>query len=307
MNAIRKPITTFKLRKMKQEGEPITIVTAYDYPSAMLAEEAGVDCILVGDSMGNVVLGYDSTIPVTLDDMIHHSKAVNRGVSSAFVITDMPFMTYHGSIDRTLENVGRVMRETGSKAVKMEGGREIADTVKAVVKAGVPVMGHVGLTPQSVHQIGGYRVQGKTAEDAERLVEDVKALEEAGCFAVVLELMTAETAERITREVSIPTIGIGAGPGCDGQVLVFHDMLEYGSSSAPKRFVKTFARVGDEIRSGIAKYVQEVKSRSFPLPEHSFSGDTSVKGANKGSDDGKTKQGEPGNQSEDIAVYGSGK
>jgi 3-methyl-2-oxobutanoate hydroxymethyltransferase len=263
---------------MKQDGNPITMVTAYDYPSAKLAEEAGVDVILVGDSLGNVVLGYDSTIPVTLDDMIHHSKAVNRAVSSAFVVTDMPFMTYHGSLDNTLANVGRLMRETGTKAVKLEGGREIAHTVEAIVNAGVPVMGHVGLTPQSVHQLGGYRVQGRSESQAQRLLDDVKALEQAGCFAIVLELVTEELTARVTREVSVPIIGIGAGSACDGQVLVFHDLLQYSSPVVPKRFVQTYANIGDEIRSGIARYVDEVRNKRFPREEHAF---RTEKGAEK--------------------------
>lgn len=266
----RKPMTTLRMKKMKHDGTPISVITAYDYPSAKLAEEAGIDAILVGDSLGNVVLGYDSTIPVTLDDMIYHSRAVARAVNTAFVVTDMPFMTYHGSIDQALANVGRLMREGGCKAVKMEGGAEIAPVVEACVKAGVPVMGHLGLTPQSIHQIGGFLVQGKNSRQAEKLIEDAKALEQAGAFAVVLELVTEDLAERITRELSIPTIGIGAGNGCDGQVLVFHDVLQYGPSSEPKRFVKTYADIGSQIREGIAGYVRDVKSRAFPAEEHAF-------------------------------------
>lgn len=269
----RKPMTTSRMRKMKQDGVPISMITAYDYPSAQLAEEAGVDAILVGDSLGNVVLGYDSTLPVTLEDMIHHTKAVTRAVKTTFVVTDMPFMTYHGSVDETLRNVGRVMREGLAKAVKMEGGREIAEAVAASTRAGVPVMGHIGLTPQSVHQIGGYKVQGKNSKQAQKLLDDAKALEQAGAFAIVLELVTEELAALITRELSIPTIGIGASAGCDGQIIVFHDILQYGSDIRPKKFVKTYANIGDTIRGGIAQYVQEVKARQFPRDEHVFKGD----------------------------------
>jgi 3-methyl-2-oxobutanoate hydroxymethyltransferase len=268
----RKPVSIVSMKKMKQEGVPISVITAYDYPSAKLAEEAGIDAILVGDSLGNVVLGYDSTIPVTIDDMIYHSRAVNRAVNTSFVITDLPFMTYHGSIDQTLRHVARIMQEGHSKAVKLEGGAEIAATVQAIVRAGVPVMGHLGLTPQSVHQIGGYRVQGKTVDQARKLIDDAKALEQAGAFAVVLELVPDDLAARITGELSIPTIGIGAGAGCDGQVLVFHDLLQYGSG-APKKFVKTYADVGSAVRNGIRAYVSEVKSRQFPAEQHSFKGD----------------------------------
>jgi 3-methyl-2-oxobutanoate hydroxymethyltransferase len=207
---------------------------------------------------------------VTLDDMIYHSRAVNRAVKSSFVVTDMPFLTYHGSPDTTLHNVGRIMREGGSKAVKMEGGREIADTVRLVVQSGVPVVGHVGLTPQSVHQLGGFRVQGKDSAQVRKLFDDVLALEEAGAFAVVLELVTEDIAAEITAKVGIPTIGIGAGAGCDGQVLVFHDLLQYGSQIAPKRFVKTYADIGTQIRDAIAAYGEDVRSRQFPAKEHAF-------------------------------------
>lgn len=264
-------ITRFK--KMKEEQNPISIVTAYDYPSAKLAEEAGIDAILVGDSLGNVVLGYESTLPVTLDDMIYHTKAVTRAVSAPLVITDLPFMTYHGSTDQTLHNVGRIMREGLAKAVKMEGGSEIVPAIEACVKAGVPVMGHLGLTPQSVHQIGGYKVQGKTAEQARKLLEDAKALEQAGAFSIVLELVTEELAQYITEHISVPTIGIGSGRGCDGQVLVFHDLLQYASPTFPKRFVKSYANIGEQIRNGIADYVADVKQRKFPEAGHAFSSD----------------------------------
>lgn len=266
----RKALTTARMRKMKQDGIPISMVTAYDYPSAKLAEEAGVDVILVGDSLGNVVLGYESTLPVTLGDMVYHTRAVTRGAPSTFIVADMPFMTYHGSVDETLRGAARLMQEGMAKAVKLEGGSEIVPAVEAITKAGVPVVGHLGLTPQSVHQIGGYRVQGKNSEQARKLLEDAKALEQAGAFAIVLELVTEELSSWITKEISIPTIGIGAGAGCDGQVLVFHDLLQYSSPSLSRKFVKTYANIGETIRDGIAQYVREVKARSFPAAEHSF-------------------------------------
>ncbi|MBD7968077.1 3-methyl-2-oxobutanoate hydroxymethyltransferase [Paenibacillus gallinarum] len=276
MAAVKKPLNIVKMKKMKENKEPITMVTAYDYPSALLAEEAGVDMILVGDSLGNVVLGYNSTIPVTLDDMVYHSRSVARGAEHTFIVADMPFMTYHGSIDESLRGVRRLMQEGHAHAVKLEGGAEIADTVRTIVSSGVPVLGHIGLTPQSVNQIGGFRVQGKDAQDARRLLEDAKALEKAGAFAVVLELVTEEVAEAISRELSIPTIGIGAGRGCDGQVLVFHDIVQYASPYIPKRFVKTYSDVGSLIRESIANYVKEVKEKSFPAEEHVFTAEDGV-------------------------------
>ncbi|OMF73145.1 3-methyl-2-oxobutanoate hydroxymethyltransferase [Paenibacillus glucanolyticus] len=266
----KQALNIVKMKNMKKKGIPITMLTAYDYPSAKLAEEADIDMILVGDSLGNVVLGYDSTIPVTLDDMVYHTRAVARGAEETFIVADMPFMTYHGGIDESLRGVRRLMQEGHAHAVKMEGGEEIADTVKRIVQSGVPVLGHIGLTPQSVNQIGGYRIQGKDARDAERLMNDAKALEAAGAFAVVLELVTEETAAEISKALSIPTIGIGAGRYCDGQVLVYHDILKYASPYRDKRFVKTYADVGTIIRDGISQYVREVKDRSFPAEEHVF-------------------------------------
>ncbi|WP_127530718.1 3-methyl-2-oxobutanoate hydroxymethyltransferase [Paenibacillus kobensis] len=264
------PLTITKLKKMKQDRNPISVLTAYDYPSAKLAEEAGVDVILVGDSLGNVVLGYDTTVPVTLDDMVHHTKAVRRGAADTFVVADMPFMTYHIGREATLRNAARLLQEGLANAVKLEGGAEIADEVAALTRAGVPVMGHLGLTPQSIHQIGGYKVQGKLEHEAERLLQDAKALEAAGAFAIVLELMTEPIAEAIRTAVSIPTIGIGAGRGCDGQVLVFHDILQYASPYREKRFVKTYADIGTTIRSAIGAYVQDVKTGAFPEQKHAF-------------------------------------
>lgn len=274
--ASKHALNIVKLKKMKLDNNPISMITAYDYPSARLAEEAGVDMILVGDSLGNVVLGYDTTIPVTVEDMVYHSRAVARGAQNTFIVTDLPFMTYHGSLENTMQNVKRVMQEGHAHAVKLEGGAEIAPVVKAVVQAGVPVLGHIGLTPQAVNQIGGYRIQGKDETDARRLMEDAKALEKAGAFAIVLELVTEEVATAITQELKIPTIGIGAGRGCDGQVLVFHDVLKYDPQYREKKFVKNYVDIGSQIRAGIAEYVKEVKSRAFPSENHVFSADEKV-------------------------------
>lgn len=272
----KQPLNIVKIKKMKQENNPISVLTAYDYPSAKLAEEAGIDIILVGDSLGNVVLGYDSTLPVTVDDIVYHTRAVVRGAQHSFIVADMPFMTYHGSIDETLRNVRRVMQEGCAHAVKLEGGKEIADTVKTIVRSGVPVIGHIGLTPQSVNQIGGYRIQGKDEQDARRLIEEAKALEEAGVSAIVLELVTEQVASMITSALSIPTIGIGAGRHCDGQVIVFHDLLKYAPDYREKRFVKTYADIGAQIKHSISEYVADVKTRQFPGPEHIFSAEDGV-------------------------------
>ncbi|ETT68492.1 MULTISPECIES: 3-methyl-2-oxobutanoate hydroxymethyltransferase [Paenibacillus] len=274
--ANKQALNIVKMKKMKAEGVPLSMLTAYDYPSAVLAEEAGIDLILVGDSLGNVVLGYNTTLPVTIEDMVYHTRSVTRGAQSTFIVADMPFMTYHGSIDETLRGVRRLMQEGRAHAVKMEGGLEICETVATVVAAGVPVLGHIGLTPQSVNMIGGYRIQGKDAKDAQRLMDEAKALEAAGAFAIVLELVTEEVAQAISEALSIPTIGIGAGRYCDGQVLVFHDLLRYASPYREKRFVKTYADVGNVIREGISQYVKEVKERSFPDEGHVFNADETV-------------------------------
>jgi 3-methyl-2-oxobutanoate hydroxymethyltransferase len=274
--ANKQALNIVKMKKMKAEGVPLSMLTAYDYPSAVLAEEAGIDLILVGDSLGNVVLGYNTTLPVTIEDMVYHTRSVTRGAQSTFIVADMPFMTYHGSVDETLRGVRRLMQEGRAHAVKMEGGLEICDTVATVVAAGVPVLGHIGLTPQSVNMIGGYRIQGKDAKDAQRLLDEAKALEAAGAFAIVLELVTEEVAQAISEALSIPTIGIGAGRYCDGQVLVFHDLLRYASPYREKRFVKTYADVGNVIREGISQYVKEVKERSFPDESHVFNADETV-------------------------------
>jgi 3-methyl-2-oxobutanoate hydroxymethyltransferase len=273
----RKILGTGELKKMKIDQQKIAMVTAYDYPSAQLVEKAGADIIFVGDSLGMVVLGYDSTIPVTLDDMIHHTKAVVRGATKSFILTDMPFLTYHGSIDTTLKNAARVMQEGGSKAIKMEGGKAICESVAACVQAGIPVMGHIGLTPQAVNQLGGYKIQGRNPEQAEQLIADAIALEEAGAFALVLEMVPEELARLITQTVSIPTIGIGAGRSCDGQVLVYHDLLQYASPIAPK-FVKTYASIGDQVVAAVESYVKDVKSAEFPSEEHVYHMDQTVLG-----------------------------
>lgn len=268
-------VTTAELRKFKQQKRPITMITAYDYPSAKLVDEAGIDVILVGDSLGMVVLGYDSTVPVTLDDMIHHSKAVTRAAQRAFVVADMPFMSYHGNPDESLKNAARLMQEGMVKAVKMEGGAELAPLIRRCTMAGIPVMGHIGLLPQTVHQLGGYKIQGKDVESVNRLLNDAIALQEAGAFAVVLECIPEEVAEEITRRLDIPTIGIGGGRACDGQVLVYHDMIGYASKLSPK-FVKRYANVAEEIKSAVSQYIHEVQNRQFPGPEHVFSASEEV-------------------------------
>lgn len=265
-----KKVTTAGFKQMKEKGEPISIVTAYDSPTAKLADEAGIDAILVGDSLGMVVLGYDSTIPVTVEDMLHHTKAVTRGTQRALVIADLPFLSYHGSFDRTLEASAKLMQVGGAQAVKLEGGEEQAENVRRLTQAGVPVMAHIGLTPQAVHQLGGYKVQGKDVASAKKLVQDALALEQAGAFAVVLECIPTPLAQLISERLTIPTIGIGAGVECDGQVLVFHDLVQYKSGLNPK-FVKQYTQAGELITGAIKEYIQEVKAKQFPTEAHSFS------------------------------------
>jgi 3-methyl-2-oxobutanoate hydroxymethyltransferase len=277
---MKQALTLPKLRAMKAQKKPIAMVTAYDHPSAMLSEEAGVDMILVGDSLGNVVLGYDTTVPVKLEDMIYHTRAVVRGAPRTMVVTDMPFATYRLGAEATLRNAARLMQEGGAHAVKLEGGAELADEIRLLTSAGIPVLGHIGLTPQSVHQIGGYRVQGKNSDEAEKMLQDAKALEQAGAFGIVLELVTEELAAAVTHSIGIPTIGIGAGRGCDGQVLVFHDLLRYGSGIRDKKMVKSYADIGDTIRKAITQYVDEVKSKAFPEEKHSFPLDQSTAQSN---------------------------
>ncbi|GAB6180988.1 3-methyl-2-oxobutanoate hydroxymethyltransferase [Desulfotomaculum defluvii] len=266
---MNKRVTTADFRRMKQEGKPIAMLTAYDYSMASLVDAAGIDTILVGDSLGNVVLGYDSTVPVTVDDMVHHSRAVSRGVKRAMVVCDLPFLSYHVSREESVRNAGRLMQEGLAHAVKLEGGSEVADKVKAITDAGIPVMGHLGLTPQSVHQLGGYKVQGKDGDAARKLLEDAKSLELAGAFAIVLECIPQQLAKTISESLSIPTIGIGAGVHCDGQVLVINDLLGMFSDFTPK-FVKQYANLKEQIIGACSSYVEEVKAKSFPGPEHVF-------------------------------------
>lgn len=261
--------TTAELVKMKQGNEKIAMLTAYDYPSAKLAEEAGIDVLLVGDSLGMVVLGYDSTTLVTTDDMIHHGKAVRRGAPNTFLAVDMPFGTYHGSQDRTLEHAVRIFRETGAQALKLEGADEIIDSIKLLVRTGIPVVAHLGLLPQSAAVLGGYKVQGKTAESAKKLIEDAIRCEEAGACMLVLECIPYQLAKEITEQLTIPVIGIGAGAETDGQVLVFHDTVKYGTHHIPK-FVEAFASVGDSIRGGLKEYTAGVKNGNFPQEKHRF-------------------------------------
>ncbi|MGF9905069.1 3-methyl-2-oxobutanoate hydroxymethyltransferase [Brevibacillus porteri] len=264
-----RPVTTSSIRKKKETRTPITMVTAYDYPSAKLVDEAGADMILVGDSLGMVVLGYDSTIPVTMEDMLHHTKAVTRGAKRAFVVADLPFLSYHGTVEEAVKNAGRLMQEGLAKAVKMEGGRELVPIITRCVQAGIPVVGHIGLTPQSVHQLGGYKVQGRDLEAAKKLLDEALAIQEAGAFAIVLECVPEEVAGMIADKLDIAVIGIGAGATCDGQVLVFHDMVGYASDITPK-FVKRYANIGETIREAVETYNKEVEARSFPGPEHVF-------------------------------------
>ncbi len=264
--------TILQIKEMKQKGQKIPMLTAYDYATAKLIDAAGVPLVLVGDSLGTVILGYDSTIPVTMDVMLHHTKAVVRGTSQAMVIGDMPFMTYHASASEALHNAARFMQEAGAQAVKLEGGVTMAETVKRIVDCGIPVMGHIGLTPQSVHQLGGFKVQGKTQESAVRLVKDARALDEAGAFAIVLEAVPTPLARIITRKVSVPTIGIGAGPFCDGQVQVVSDMLGLFTDFVP-RHSRQYARLADGIKQAVGDYVKEVQAGAFPTDKQSFTMD----------------------------------
>jgi len=264
----RKKVTTLTFRQKKERGEVISMLTAYDYPTALAMDQAGVDSILVGDSLGMVVLGYANTLPVTMEEMLHHSRAVARGAQLALLIGDMPFMSYQASVEDAVRNAGRFLQQGGMDAVKLEGGRERADAVRAIVGAGIPVMGHLGLTPQSVNQLGGFRPQGKNAVAAKRLLEDALLLEEAGCFSIVLESVPAKLAEFISRKISIPTIGIGAGVGCDGQVLVTHDLLGLFDRFTPK-FVKKYADFHGEMKRAFGEYLQEVQAHQFPGAEHS--------------------------------------
>jgi 3-methyl-2-oxobutanoate hydroxymethyltransferase len=265
-----KKVTINTLRKMKQAGERISMLTAYDATFARLFDGAGIDILLVGDSLGMVVQGHDTTLPVTMDQMVYHCAAVARGTTHAHLVGDMPFGSYQGNADEAVRNAVRLVAEGGAESVKLEGGAEYAEIVRRIARAGVPVMGHIGLTPQSVHKLGGYVVQGRSEEKAQKLLADAKALEEAGCYALILEMMPAELSAEITASVSIPVIGIGAGAGCDGQVLVCYDLLGMNPDFSP-RFVKKYLDLGALIRDAAERYRDEVRSGAFPGPEHSFS------------------------------------
>ncbi len=265
-----RPVSTRAFKGMKAKGERIAVLTAYDFLMAGLVDEAGIDCVLVGDSLGQVFAGEASTLPVTLEQMIYHTRAVRRAVKHALLVIDMPFLTYQVSPEEAIRNCGRALQETGAQAVKLEGGNEeIAETIRRIVAAGIPVMGHLGLTPQSVHALGGYRLIGREAEEGERLMGSARRITEAGCFSMVLEMIPQGLAGQITREIPIPTIGIVAGPECDGQVLVLPDMLGLNEAFSPG-FLKRYAKLAGSVREAVAEYVREVKEGSYPGPEHSY-------------------------------------
>ena len=265
----RKKITTHTFRSKKQRGEPISMLTAYDYPTAMTLDEAGIDCILVGDSLGMVVLGYETTLPVTMEDMLHHCRAVARGAQYALLVGDMPFMSYQISAKDAVRNAGRFLQEANMDAVKLEGGRSRLEAVHSIVETGIPVMGHLGLTPQSVHQFGGFRAQARQHEAAQKLIEDALSLEQAGCFSLVLEAVPARLAEMVSHRLEIPTIGIGAGPGCDGQVLVTHDLLGLFDRFTP-RFVRKYANIHEEMKGAFEAFRTDVENGVFPNQDHSI-------------------------------------
>ena len=267
--------TTATFKKAKEEKQKITMLTAYDYSFAKLMDEAGINSILVGDSVGMVCLGYEDTLPVTMEDMIHHTKAVARGAKNALVVADMPFMSYQTSVYDAVVNAGRLIKEGGAQAVKLEGGFEVTEQIKAIVDASIPVVAHIGLTPQSVNAFGGFKVQGKSEAAAQKLLDEARAVEKAGAFAVVMECVPAKLAAKITEELSIPTIGIGAGAGCDGQVLVYQDMLGLFSDFTPK-FVKQFANVGEIVKGAFEGYIREVQEGTFTAQEHTFKIDDEV-------------------------------
>lgn len=264
---LRKKVTTRTFHVKNQHGEPISMLTAYDYPTSLALDQAGIDAILVGDSLGMVVLGYENTLQVTMQDMLHHCRAVARGAKYALLIGDMPFMSYQVNIEEALRNAGRFLQEASMDAVKLEGGRERLEAIRAIVAAGIPVMGHLGLTPQSINQFGGFAPQGRNAKAARHIYEDALLLQEAGCFSMVLESIPARLAATISRKLDIPTIGIGAGPGCDGQVLVTHDLLGLFDRFTPK-FVKKYAALNQEIKTAFTTYHEEVKHKTFPAVEH---------------------------------------
>jgi len=263
-------LSIHKLRELKANGQRFAMITAYDYPSARLVEQAGVPVILVGDSLGSVILGYESTVPVTMDDIVYHTRAVVRGTSKAIVVADLPFMSYQANADDAIRNAGRLLQEGGATAVKLEGGSHVVPLVRRMVECGIPVMGHLGLTPQSVNQFGGHKVQGKTPGAAAKLINDARALEEAGAFAIVLETIPAPVARMVTERLSVPTIGIGAGPDCDAQVQVFHDLLGIYDDQRKMKHAKQYARLGETIRQAVRSYIAEVEGGQFPTAEHSF-------------------------------------
>jgi 3-methyl-2-oxobutanoate hydroxymethyltransferase len=265
----RKKVTTSTFRQKKYRGDPISMLTAYDYSTALVMDRAGVDGILVGDSLGMVVLGYENTLPVTMEEMLHHCRAVARGAKNAMLIGDMPFMSYQVSDQEAVRNAGRFLQDAGMDGVKLEGGREREGAIALITGAGIPVMGHLGLTPQSIHQLGGFKAQGKTATEARRLLEDAHILQDAGCFSLVLESVPARLAELVTRQLEIPTIGIGAGPACDGQVLVTHDLLGLFDRFTPK-FVRKYANIYSEMARAFEEYIHDIESKSFPGLEHTI-------------------------------------
>lgn len=268
LNSARKKVTTLAFRQKKENSQPIVMLTGYDYPTALALDQSGIDAILVGDSLGMVVLGYETTLPVTMEVMLHHCRAVARGAKSALLIGDMPFMSYQVSTEEAVRNAGRFLQEAGMDAIKLEGGRERLAEVRAIIGAGIPVMGHLGLTPQSIHKLGGFRAQGRSAITAERLLEDALLLEQEGCFSLVLESIPARVAEMVSKKLSIPTIGIGAGAGCDGQVLVTHDMLGLFDRFTP-RFVRKYANLHAEMEDAFKAFIADVENHVFPATEHS--------------------------------------
>jgi len=286
--------TVLDVQRFKEEGRRFAVLTAYDYLSAKILDEAGVPILLVGDSLGMVMLGYPTTLPVTVDEMIHHAKAVARGARQALLVGDMPFMSYHASVEQAITTAGRFMQEGGMHAVKLEGGGRVVEITRRLADMGIPVMGHLGLTPQFVHQMGGFKVQGKSDKQAARILADAKELEQAGAFSIVLEGVPSEVATRVTKALRIPTIGIGAGAGTDGQVLVFHDMLGITTGKAPK-FVKRYANLATEITSAAQRYIEEVGDGTFPGPEHSY---TAATGSANGSATPATQR--------DEVKYGAG-
>lgn len=264
-----KKVTTETLRKMKFDNEKISMITAYDFTTAKMVDAGGVDVVLVGDSASNVMAGYETTLPITLDHMVYHAQCVVRGIDRALVVVDLPFGTYQSNPKKALESAVRIMKESEAHAIKLEGGSEVADSIKRIVNAGIPVMGHLGLTPQSIYQFGTYKVRAKEEEDAEKLIKDAQLLEELGCFALVLEKIPAHLAKRVTESISIPTIGIGAGVHCDGQVLVYHDMVGMNKGFSPK-FLRRYLNLYDEITAAVGQYVKDVKNADFPNENESY-------------------------------------